>query len=884
MKSRLALPGLALAVVAGMALPAVAAPGPIGAPVRSAPPHTVGSGLARITHLPEGLRPDRTVSALVQIDGDPVAVQQAESAAPDQEFDTSTVQRQVRRRQDAVEPRLSAAGATVTGRLDTVLNAVQVRVRVRDLDELAAVPGVEEVQVSRLVTLDNAPAERFTGVGQTWQDTGLTGKGQVIGIIDTGVDYTHADFGGPGTPRAWSANNGAVVEKGSFPTAKVSGGYDFVGDAFDPGGAADVPKPDRDPLDCNGHGTHVAGTAAGAGVDAAGRTYRGAYTKATLDRKFAVDPGVAPAAKIRAYKVFGCDGSTADNIIIQAIDRAVKDRVDVLNLSLGSAYGTKNDLTADAITAATKAGVLVVVAAGNQGAGAYLAGSPSTADAALSVAAVSSASGRAAGFSSNGPRRLDSAQKPDLAAPGVAIRSADYATGTGGISYSGTSMATPHTAGVAALVTQAHPTWSAARVKAAIMSTASPSLVPSYNTQRVGTGVVQPRRATVTKAYAWTSSGLNSLTFGKNQLNGAYRETRTYKITNTSSASVSYDMSSSFSSATLGAGITITPKLLTVPAGATRTVSVRIRLTRAEVAALPAAAKSDDGKLVSVRGLVLATPRRPRAGITTLRTAFLSVPVPLSDLGSSTTVQQTSAGKTPAITVRNRGVHTGTAEVYQRLLVDKAGDAAGEAPDLTNLGVQSLLPSNRATNDRVLVFALSQAKGTSTQASNIFELDLDTDADGTADHYVLAADAGLFSESGTPEGTMTAVTFDEEGEPVDAWPVDAPANGSTVRFSVQASALGVTSTTGPIRITGSATSYIDGFQDTLSGTARFDAFHPSLSQGTSVTIKPGGSARIATKVDGARVAKQSSAGWLVVTPDDKAGPAEADRVTLRLAP
>ena len=144
------------------------------------------------------VRADEVVNALVELQrrpgGRPAPIQGRERRSP-------PGRRRVKAGQDAAVPRLRAAGATPYGRLDTVLNAVQVRVRVSDLDAVAAVPGVKRVQVSRTVHLDNAASSRFTGVGRTWQDLGLTGTGQQIAIIDSGIDYTHADFGGPGTVR-----------------------------------------------------------------------------------------------------------------------------------------------------------------------------------------------------------------------------------------------------------------------------------------------------------------------------------------------------------------------------------------------------------------------------------------------------------------------------------------------------------------------------------------------------------------------------------------------------------------------------------------------------------------------------------------------------------
>jgi subtilisin family serine protease len=128
---------------------------------------------------------------------------------------------------------------------------------------VAAVRGVKRVQVSRALHLDDPASSRFTGADRTRPDYGLSGRGQQIAIIDSGVDYTHAAFGGPRTTAAFADNDDTVIEPGTFPTAKVTSGYDFVGDDFDPDSTEPthrVVRPDPDPLDCNGHGSHVAGS------------------------------------------------------------------------------------------------------------------------------------------------------------------------------------------------------------------------------------------------------------------------------------------------------------------------------------------------------------------------------------------------------------------------------------------------------------------------------------------------------------------------------------------------------------------------------------------------------------------------------------------------
>ncbi|MBP2417473.1 S8 family serine peptidase [Microlunatus capsulatus] len=887
MRSRPALVGLAAALLLGLVPPAVAAPPappPTGSPTgptafrRTLAPGTAG----RVTALPPGLRPDARVSALVQLDAAPTGVRGRAGAGG------AVARRAVTRVQDAVVPRLEAAGADVGARLGTVLNAVQVRVRVRDLDRLAAVPGVRTVQVARVVHLANARSDQATTADETWDRLGRTGRGQVIGVVDSGLDYTHADFGGPGTRVAYERNDGAVVERGTFPTRKVVGGHDFVGDDYDPGatGPDAVPRPDADPLDCQGHGSHVAGTAAGGGVTAAGRPYTGPYTEAALKKAFRVAPGAAPQATLRAYRVFGCAHGAGDDVVVAAIDRAVRDGVDVLNLSFAASWGTADDLQTQAVRAATAAGVLVVAAVGNDGSRPYLAATPATADSALAVTAVDTESatrGKVARFSSGGPRRLDSAQKPDLAAPGVAVPSALAGSGSGSTRMSGTSMATPQTAGVAALVRQAHPTWTPAQVKAVLVSTASATAVTGYDSRRLGTGLVQARRAAAAKTYASTPTGLDSLAFGMNQLGGAYREKRTFQLTNRSTTSVRYGLRATFSSPVRGAALTFSPSALTLKAGRTATVTATLALSAAEVAALPGASASDRGSLSTLHGVVVATPRTATAAHPVLRTAFLSVPVPLSAVSAPASATAGATGDPAPIRLTNAGSHAGTATVYQALLSDPAGDASGtETADVTDLGVRAEPAPSGDPADRLLVLAVGEARGTSTHGPRTALVALDVDGDGAADFRVFSRDTG-YQDRGVPDGTLTSFTVDAENHVVDRWTSSAPANGSTVLLPVLASSLGVTAASPPLGVQLAGFSELGAGQDDVTAVARFQPFRPALGQGPAVTVPAGGTATVPLRLDRTRLAGQTATGWLVVTPDDAAG-LEADRVRLQRTP
>ncbi|MGZ3786921.1 MAG: S8 family serine peptidase [Bacteriovorax sp.] len=210
---------------------------------------------------------------------------------------------------------------------------------------------------------------------------GISGQNMRVGIIDTGIDYTHAMLGGPGKKEVYeSIDPSAPAPSELFPNQKVIGGVDFVGTEYSSGDSdieKNIPKRDLNPLDEAGHGSHVSGTVAGIGDGV--KTYS----------------GVAPDAKLYALKVFGKEGSTSDIAVIEALEYAAdpsekldpSDRLDVVNLSLGGGYGKPKILYTEAIKNLTKGGTVVVASAGNSGDNPYIVGAPSTADEAISVAA-----------------------------------------------------------------------------------------------------------------------------------------------------------------------------------------------------------------------------------------------------------------------------------------------------------------------------------------------------------------------------------------------------------------------------------------------------------------------------------------------------------------
>jgi len=607
--------------------------------------------------------------------------------------ETKGIVKKLKEKQDAfVSSIVVASGGTVVQNYQHALNGVRMMIHEDQVKDMKNHPDVLDILPVRTFRPMNVQSVTTLDVPKIWNalpvGLGLHGEGIKVGIIDTGIDYTHANFGGPGTVGAFnaaSATSSLAANASLFgPNApKVKGGYDFAGDSYT---GSNVPIPDPNPLDCKsaGHGSHVAGTAGGFGVKADGTTYTGVYNESTYNTtSFLIGPGVAPKVDLYAYRVFGCTGSTA--LVVDAIERAVADDMDVINLSLGSPFGYDSDLSADILASnnAVRAGVVVVTAAGNEGPIPYIIGSPATADGAISVAAteivrvmnmtlndgkviplqlsndVSSAegavytvinlsdysstsgydetlgcntadfpttlftsclvvvnrgicarvikalNGQAVGaavvvminngpgyppyegtvsglnipffgvdlsfshilkeangthvtltsiglknkiteFSSSGPRGGDSFLKPEIAAPGKYILSTAAGTGYQGVSYSGTSMATPYVSGVAALVRQAHPTWSALEIKAAIISTANPDGVIGFNPRFAGAGIVNPSAAVRTNS--WVScvhssedSGSVAINFGYVEITSKlYSSNRSIIIKNEANVSLSF--------------------------------------------------------------------------------------------------------------------------------------------------------------------------------------------------------------------------------------------------------------------------------------------------------------------------------------------------------
>ena len=255
-------------------------------------------------------------------------------------------------RQQALLPSITNAGGQVLYRTQSAYNGIAVMIDPRRISELAAMPGVKAVHLMTPKYMTAFSDIDFLGTRTFWNKVfsggvGIHGEGIKVADLDTGLDYIHTNFGGPGTTAAYnSVSDTSAVPNAFFPTAKIPGGIDFVGDAYT---GSNTPHPDPNPLDSNGHGTATASLIGGFGV----------------------------------------------NVIVQAInwtldpngDGDFSDRMDVINMSLGANFGYADDPDDVAATNAAAAGIIVCSASGNAGDSYYITSSPAAASGTLSIAA-----------------------------------------------------------------------------------------------------------------------------------------------------------------------------------------------------------------------------------------------------------------------------------------------------------------------------------------------------------------------------------------------------------------------------------------------------------------------------------------------------------------
>lgn len=470
-------------------------------------------------------------SWIVVLAGEPLAAKQDRSKQGAARAQAVTAQKQqlksIRERflaQAGPRGKAATAAAQPTRTFETLIHGVVMHGNKADAGRWADQADVLGVYPNRRLQL--APLEKREAAKAKAKAAKVNydGEGQVIAILDTGIDYTHPDLGG-----------------GFGPDYKVIGGYDFVAD-------------DADPMDEHYHGTHVAGIAAADG---------------TMQ-------GMAPKAKLLAYRVLDEYGFGTDATLIAGLEAAVDpdadpstdDGADVINISLGGP-GDADDPASRAVDQAVAAGAVVVVAAGNDGSTAWSIGSPGAARDAVTVGAVD-ADGALTWYSSFGPAKPD-VPKPDISALGD-IEST--IPGGGYLFEMGTSMAAPAVAGAAALLRQANPNLDPAAVKSMLQAGAEPIVDHRYYQQ--GSGILNIEKSLQTAVTA--DAGL--INFGRlDHAADSFNRQRTLSFTNRGDQPVTIAIPSLPEAA--GLAVTVSPAEQQVNPGqqATFTVTLAVNNT-----------------------------------------------------------------------------------------------------------------------------------------------------------------------------------------------------------------------------------------------------------------------------------------------------------------
>ena len=1017
-------------------------------------------GIVDVQWTPLGLRNEQA-TVVVQLADRPVTVVEADTAGSLTKAEESAIEADLKGKQNALRGDIQALGGQVLADYQYAYNGVKVKIDRKQLGKLAALKGVTGVRGLQIVKPDNVKGVQLIGAPSVWGGlAGLHGENIKVAIIDTGLDFTHANFGGPGTTAAYDAADAADTLP---PQAvhgwgmRIKGGIDLVGDDYDAsaddGSPALIPHPDPNPLDCNGHGSHVGGSAAGSGVTSAGAEYKGAYTTTTITgNSWRIAPGVAPKADLYGVRVFGCAGST--DVTVDAIEWSVANDMDVINMSLGSPFGSADDPSAVASTNAAKAGVIVVTSAGNSGPSQYITGSPGTGEGAISTAATDPAAsfpgatitfgsttiqavnanefalpptssytiatiedivgtpeneslgcsvgafgtlpanamavvvrgtcarvakaifGQKAGakavvmvdtstgfppvegpitsnpdtgeefvvtipflgvrgllsnptsdgsrlraangqtatvapaalanpnflgfasFSSGGPRTGDSGLKPNISAPGVATVSTGVGTGNGAATISGTSMASPHVAGVAALTRQAHPSWSVEDIKAAIMNTGDPSQVTGttgFRISRGGTGLVQPAKSTVTQvtAKAVGDRFAISVNYGFEELKQDFSKTRTIRLDNHGGSAATFNIGvanaagSPHSVAITSAGIVGGPvSSITVPAGGSADVNVTLNVPVATVGN-STGSTGNAAAFREVAGMVTFTPASAsdNSGVT-LRVPYYLVPRALSNV--STKLSNFNAAGNATATVTNKGGPIGgIADFYTWGLEDK-GEPGRAANDIRSVGVQSWVHPALPATERVIVFAVNVGNRWSNAAVSEYDIDVDVNGDNAADYTVVGVDQGAV-QTGTFNGVMGSFVFSTRSPGASlVFLATAPHDSSTILIFVRSAQLCRTgepclNAANP-RLGYSAIGFDvteTAAPDPVDGIAKYNAWSSSISQGDFVGVAPNATVNVPITKNAAEWVQTPALGLMIVTHDNKAGVDEAQTIRVR---
>jgi hypothetical protein len=478
--------------------------------------------------------------------------------------------------------------------------------------------------------------------------------------------------------------------------------------------------------------------------------------------------------------------------------------------------------------------------------------------------------GYPAGFTSAGPVAASSALKPDVSAPGVGIASAAAGTGTAARIESGTSMASPFVAGVAALVRQAHPDWDAQAVHAAVVNTGDPTAVEDHTTLRAGSGLVRALEAATTTVVATADPLAATLSYGFLEDPAAIDASRPITVWNRGDTTATFTIGVESGTDAGGAGAVMVPAgtVVVQPDGA-RTVDVRLVVDATQV----------PQGLQTVSGNVVLTPTDGQAGTPTLRVPYAAVVRGVSALATTpATVQLPPGAESVFFTTTNAAAVAGRLDVFAWQLSDPTDEPA--SADIRAAGIQLL--DAGGTGSPTAAFAINLDEPVTTPVRELWQVLIDVDGDGSGDYAVLGIDLGVLAE-GTLTGELGSLTIDlDTFRIVRAFGYRDPVlNTSTIVLPFVYADLGITEARDPDFDYAVATvSLFDQRADIATGIASFDPFHPPVETAQSLAVPPGGRVQWNAAVDRSQLAAHPALGWLVAYPTNLTGPPSADLIPL----
>ena len=480
-----------------------------------------------------------------------------------------------------------------------------------------------------------------------------------------------------------------------------------------------------------------------------------------------------------------------------------------------------------------------------------------------------------ADFTSTGPRYGDAVQKPDVTAPGVAITSTGFGSGYATNQISGTSMAAPHVAGVAALVREARPRWRAAEIKAAIVNTANPNLLEravivrtspeQFQPIRAGSGLVVPAEAVKTQVLATGGRLGGGLSFGLLESTGVVTVTKPITITNKSDQPATFFVVAEYDNRVQPSSVTFPSDVVTVPARGETTVDVTLTVDASAAPVL-----SSELNLVSGTVLLLGEEQRLRVpysavvrgtGDITVSPASVRVADQVT-VTCQATVGVPTAGSVPSFVVP-----------FAWGLTDDRRDTGGT--DLLNVGV--------VAGDGAAAFLLSTVDAPSNPSINEWDVLLNTDDDEDFEYALAGFDIGFVTEfrfSG--EGLATVLVDIEAQAVVAAYDSLSLPDSAFVVLPVLLSDVGLAAgAREEFTYTAQILSQKRLGNDFIEQTASYNLFTQPVQTGGAVAVPPGAPVPVTLGVNREQLARTPVKGWLLWSPHNPRGPDQALTVLLR---